>query len=112
MEKVAGIQLDQVWASMDIKKKFEVVKSLFRYQKAWMNASFPHVGALYYAEDTSSCRSLSCAYKNSDGEVFNDQRYAVGSCVGRDYTDHGRGLVSFDRGHCELHRFCTTSKFC
>lgn len=108
MEKVAGIQLDQVWASMDIKKKFEVIKSLFQYQKAWMNASFSHVGALYYAEDTSSCRSLSCEYTNRNGEVINDHRYAVGPCVGRGYTDHGRDLVSFDRGPCELHQLCTT----
>ncbi|KAL4867391.1 hypothetical protein BDV12DRAFT_186685 [Aspergillus spectabilis] len=35
MEKVPGIQLDEILPKMHIKDKFELVKTISRYQKAW-----------------------------------------------------------------------------
>ena len=51
MEKLPGVQLDVVWAGMDIGDRLSIVKAIARHQKAWMSYSFDRFGSLYYAED-------------------------------------------------------------
>jgi hypothetical protein len=102
MEKVAGIQLDRVWPTMDIKDRFTVVKAIAGYQKSWLSTSFPHIGALYYAQDIRNCRPFGCVYTNHDGVEINDSRFLIGPCTGREFIDDGRASVIFDRGPCEL----------
>ncbi|KAI4173635.1 MAG: hypothetical protein LQ343_002810 [Gyalolechia ehrenbergii] len=98
MEKMAGIQLHQVWPSLDIKGRFVVVKALARYQKTWMSASFSRIGALYYSKDLQGSHSLDCTYTNADGQEIKDTRFAIGPCTGREFFDNGRATVEFDRG--------------
>lgn len=64
MEKVRGVQLDNVWPRMDIKQRFELVKTIARYQKAWMSKSFTKYGSLYYSKDL---QSSGCILVNEDG---------------------------------------------
>lgn len=102
MEKVAGVQLEDLWVTLDMTQRLVIIKALAGYQKSWMSASFQHFGALYYADDLHGCRSLDCTYTNNDGEQVNDDHYAVGPCTGRDFFDDGRGRISFDRGPCKV----------
>lgn len=102
MEKISGIQLDQVWPTMNINDKFAVVKSLNRYQKSWLSASFPYVGALYFAQDIEKGSCLDCEYQNHDEERIKDPGYVIGPCTGRDFSDDGRSSLVFDRGPCKL----------
>jgi hypothetical protein len=56
MEKVPGIQPDEVWPSMHIKDKFELVKSISGYQKAYcLNKD----GLKFWEHESQYCYSLS-----------------------------------------------------
>ncbi|KAL8902175.1 MAG: hypothetical protein Q9207_004847 [Kuettlingeria erythrocarpa] len=98
LEKVAGVQLEDVWVTLDMTQRLVIIKALAEYQMSWMSASFRRFGALYYADDLHGCKSLDCTYTNDNGEQVNDDRYAIGPCTGRDFFDDGRGGISFDRG--------------
>lgn len=98
MGKVEGIQLAEVWPSLDTGERFEVVKALARYHKRWMSSSFSGIGALYYAKDLQGSDSLECIYKDRDGREIKDARFAIGPCTARMFCDNGRMNVEFDRG--------------
>ncbi|PWY77778.1 phosphotransferase enzyme family protein [Aspergillus eucalypticola CBS 122712] len=78
MEKVGGIQLNKVWPRMNIKQRFELAKTIARYQKAWM--------------------SNGCILVNEDGSQFKDDQFAISPSTGRGFLDDGRIDVDFDRG--------------
>ncbi|GKZ23147.1 hypothetical protein AbraIFM66951_002084 [Aspergillus brasiliensis] len=96
MEKIGGVQLDKVWPQMDIKKRFELVKTISGYQKAWMSRSFTQYGSLYYSGDLQDHRG--CIIVNEDGTQSQNHRFAVGPTTGRQFLDDGRIDVEFDRG--------------
>lgn len=97
MEKVAGVQLSKVWSKMGIKERFELVKTISGYQKAWMSMSFTQYGSLYYSSDTDSD---GCDLAKGDGSVTKSQRFAVGPSTGREFLDDGRMEMDSDRGPC------------
>ncbi|KAF4266760.1 hypothetical protein KXX33_006653 [Aspergillus fumigatus] len=86
MEKVAGVQLSKVWSKMGIKERFELVKTISGYQKAWTSMSFTQYGSLYYSSDTDSD---GCDLAKGDGSVTKSQRFAVGPSTGREFLDDG-----------------------
>ncbi|PWY93924.1 phosphotransferase enzyme family protein [Aspergillus sclerotioniger CBS 115572] len=96
MEKVEGVQLDSVWPKMDIKKRFELVKTISGYQKAWISRSFTQYGSLYYSSDLEN--SDGCVIVKEDGYELKEHRFAVGPTTGREFHDDGRIEVDFDRG--------------
>ncbi|KAL3250473.1 hypothetical protein ABHI18_011187 [Aspergillus niger] len=96
MEKVGGVQLGKVWPRMNFEQKFELVKTLCGYQKAWMSKSFTQYGGLYYSNDLQSNRG--CILVDEDGSQSRDNRFAIGPTTGRQFLDHGRIDVNFDRG--------------
>lgn len=98
MEKVAGVQLDKVWPKMDIKARFELVKTISGYQKAWMSTSFTQYGSLYYSSDLDD--SDGCVLVKGDGSVAKDHRFVVGPSAGREFLDDGRIALDFNRGPC------------
>ncbi|PYH34771.1 phosphotransferase enzyme family protein [Aspergillus neoniger CBS 115656] len=51
MEKVGGIQLNKVWPRMNINHRFELVKTIARYQKAWMSKSLIQYGRRGFLDD-------------------------------------------------------------
>ncbi|KAH1351200.1 hypothetical protein KXW98_000285 [Aspergillus fumigatus] len=95
MEKVAGVQLSKVWSKMGIKERFELVKTISGYQKAWTSMSFTQYGSLYYSSDTDSD---GCDLAKGDGSVTKSQRFAVGPSTGREFLDDGRMEMDSDRG--------------
>ena len=98
MEKVAGVQLSKVWPEMGIKERFELVKTISGYQKAWMSMSFTQYGSLYYSSDTDD--TAGCDLVKGDGSVTKNQGFAVGPSTGREFLDDGRMALEFDRGPC------------
>ncbi|KAL5332899.1 kinase-like domain-containing protein [Aspergillus crustosus] len=93
MEKVSGVQLEHVWSELPIEDKFEVVKTISRYQKAWMSVSFPAYGSLYYADDLNpSGKGLLV------DEATSNSPFAVGPSTGRGFFDDGKSALDFDRG--------------
>ncbi|KAF4237520.1 hypothetical protein CNMCM8980_002423 [Aspergillus fumigatiaffinis] len=96
MEKVAGVQLSKVWPEMGIKERFELVKTISGYQKAWMSMSFTQYGSLYYSSDTDDTDG--CDLVKGDGSVTKNQGFAVGPSTGREFLDDGRMALEFDRG--------------
>jgi len=100
MEKLPGVQLDVVWAGMNIEDRLTIVKAIARYQKAWMSCSFNQFGSFYYSEDLDG-PTQSPLYTNYHGVEVTDSRFAVGPSTGRGFIDDGRLIVEFDRGPCK-----------
>lgn len=97
MEKVAGVQLNKVWPGMSIKERFELVKTISGYQKAWMSTSFGQYGSLYYSSDIDD--SHGCDLVKGDKST-KSHRFAVGPSTGREFLDDGLMALDFDRGPC------------
>ncbi|OJJ42964.1 hypothetical protein ASPZODRAFT_154943 [Penicilliopsis zonata CBS 506.65] len=95
MEKVAGVQLSTVWPAMGIKERFELVKTISGYQKAWMSKSFTQYGSLYYSDIEDSDV---CALAKRGSSITKHRRFAVGPSTGREFLDDGRIGLDFDRG--------------
>ncbi|PYI11902.1 hypothetical protein BO78DRAFT_302318 [Aspergillus sclerotiicarbonarius CBS 121057] len=93
MEKVEGVQLDKVWPKMDIKKRFELVKTISGYQKAWMSTSFTQYGSLYYSSDLPN--SEGCVLVKEDESDFEEHRFAVGPTTGREFFDDGNNVYQY-----------------
>ncbi|KAL5047303.1 hypothetical protein BDW71DRAFT_196760 [Aspergillus fruticulosus] len=96
MEKVAGVQLSKVWPTMDIKERFEFVKTISGHQKSWMSKSFTQYGSLYYSSDMKY--SDGCDLVKGSMSIPEHHRFAVGPSTGREFLDDGRIALDFDRG--------------
>lgn len=56
MEEAAGVQLSQVWDTLPLKTKLEIVKDLVNIEKKLLSISFTRYGSLYFAhQDFSGC---------------------------------------------------------
>ncbi|KAE8355824.1 kinase-like domain-containing protein [Aspergillus coremiiformis] len=96
MEKVAGVQLSKVWPTMGFKERFELVKTISTYQKAWMAIPFTHYGSLYYSSDMED--SDGCDLVKGVLSIPKHHRFAVGPSTGREFLDDGRIALDLDRG--------------
>ncbi|KAI9679362.1 MAG: hypothetical protein M1817_005384 [Caeruleum heppii] len=98
MEKLPGIDLERVWSNMNIQDRFAVVKVLADYQKRWTSISFQKFGSLYYAEDLDGQTADSPLYTDQHGDEITNSKFAVGPSTAREFIDHGRATIDFDRG--------------
>ncbi|KAG6254360.1 hypothetical protein E4U23_006379 [Claviceps purpurea] len=120
MEKLDGVQLQEVWPEMTLKDRLEVVKAVAAYQKSWASVSFEQFGSLYFAEDVKEKRipaleqfgssSLhlvgdlkgksipALVYTDEKGKRVEDSRFVVGPSTSREMFDKGRGDIGFNRG--------------
>lgn len=101
MEKISGVQLEDVWGSLDVDQKIVVVKQLAHHQKTWAATVFRHYGSLYYAQDLDPSISRTLHYVDQDGTEIKDLRFAIGPSVGREFVDDGRCDAQYDRGPCK-----------
>lgn len=99
MEKVPGVPLANIWSRMSIEDRFEVTRAISRLQKSWMSIYLGQYGSLYFSQDIKGTKG--CHYVKIDGTEVQDPRYTIGPSTGRDFSDDGRNLISFDRGPCE-----------
>ncbi|KAF2757486.1 hypothetical protein EJ05DRAFT_465617 [Pseudovirgaria hyperparasitica] len=98
MEKASGVELEQIWPSLDIKERFAVVKAVAGYQKSWNSISFKKFGGLYYKKDLDSDTGNDALYVDADGHDIVDTKYAIGPSPGREWIDNGRVNIKLDRG--------------
>jgi hypothetical protein len=101
MEKLPGIELERVWADMEIGDRFTIVKAIAQYQKAWTSVSFEKFGSLYYAADLGGQTVDGPLYTNQQGDQITDPKFAIGPSTGREFFDDGRAAIEFDRGPCK-----------
>jgi hypothetical protein len=99
MEKAAGIQLSDVWEGMQSRKKYDIIKQLVGFEKAFATAKLPAYGSLYYSDDLPK-PTPAIALPVID---MNDcqKSFSIGPTNGRKYFDDGRGILELDRGPCE-----------
>ncbi|EGC46751.1 phosphotransferase enzyme family protein [Histoplasma capsulatum var. duboisii H88] len=95
MDKVEGVPLSQVWSSMKLPQKLQVLLAITRLQKQWLSVSFSHYGSLYYAGDVQPPAGN---HYIKDGEVVSDSEFVIGPATGRDWCDAGRSILDVDKG--------------
>ncbi|GAD96739.1 phosphotransferase enzyme family protein [Paecilomyces variotii No. 5] len=98
MDKADGVPLSQVWGTLKLPQKLQVLVAITRLQKQWLSVSFSHYGSLYYTKDV---RPPAGNYYVKDGEVIRDSEFAIGSATGRDWFDAGRSVLDLEtrEGH-------------
>lgn len=99
MEKVQGVPLSQVWSTMKLPQKLQVLLAMTRLQKHWLSVSFSHYGSLYYVGDAQSAAGNRYI---KDDEAVKDSEFAIGPTTGRDWFDGGRSILDIERGPCML----------
>lgn len=99
MDKTEGVPLSQVWGTMKLPQKLQVLLALTRLQKQWLSVSFSHYGSLYYAGDVQPPAGN---YYTKDGKTVKDSEFAIGPATGRDWFDAGRSILDIERGPCTL----------
>ncbi|KAF2241906.1 phosphotransferase enzyme family protein [Trematosphaeria pertusa] len=95
MDKTEGVPLSQVWGTMKLPQKLQVLLALTRLQKQWLSVSFSHYGSLYYAGDVQPPAGN---YYTKDGKTVKDSEFAIGPATGRDWFDAGRSILDIERG--------------
>ncbi|OOQ91447.1 phosphotransferase enzyme family protein [Penicillium brasilianum] len=95
MDKVAGVPLSQVWSTMELTQKLEVLVAVTRLQKQWLGVSFSHYGSLYY---TGDAQPPAGNYFIKDGKAVSDSEFVIGPATGRGWCDAGRSTLDVDRG--------------
>lgn len=99
MEKVSGVPLTQVWNTLKLPQRFQVLLALTKLQMKWLGVSFSHYGSLYYMGDVPSpARS----WYSKGGKTLENARFMIGPATGRDWVDAGRSTLDVERGPCML----------
>jgi len=101
MEKVEGIELDQVWSTMDVVDRFTVVKHIASFQNKWASISLNKYGSLYFPEDLLGPQRDCLTYTDEQGCEHTSTEFAMGPSTARENNDDGRGSVEFDLGPCK-----------
>ncbi|KAG6061801.1 hypothetical protein E4U32_002805 [Claviceps aff. humidiphila group G2b] len=98
MEKMEGVELEEVWPEMEIEDRLEVVKAVLAYQLSWASVSFEQYGSLYFAEDFKEENLPALVYTDNQGRRVEDPRFVVGPSTDRTLFDYGRDGLDFDHG--------------
>lgn len=97
MDKIKGVPLSQVWSTMKLPQKLQVLLAMTRLQKQWLSVTFSHYGSLYYTEDVQPPAGNHFV---KDGKVVKDSEFAIGPATGRDWCDAGRSNLDVEKGPC------------
>ncbi|KAJ5143876.1 uncharacterized protein N7515_002663 [Penicillium bovifimosum] len=95
MDKVEGVPLSQVWGTMKLTQKLQVLLAMARLQKRWLSVSFSHYGSLYYKGDVQPPEG---SHYIKDGKAVGDSEFVIGLSTGRDWCDAGRSILDVDKG--------------
>jgi len=95
MDKINGVPLSQVWDTMKLTQKLQLIIALTSLQKQWLSVSFSHYGSLYYTGDVKPPVGN---YYAKDGKVVKDSVFTAGPAIGRDWMDAGRSGLETERG--------------
>ena len=97
MDKTEGVPLSQIWGTMKLPQKLQVLLAMTHLQKRWLSVSFSHYGSLYYAGDVQLPAGN---HYVKDGKAVKDSEFAIGPATGRDWLDAGRSILNIERGPC------------
>lgn len=97
MEKAKGVQLSTKWPSMNFDQKVKTMKSIAKYQKAWADLSFSHIGSVYYTKDLKPDARAPIYIDETDSDVA-DTRFSIGPILGRQWSDFEKATLNCDRG--------------
>ncbi|KAH9864621.1 hypothetical protein J1614_010556 [Plenodomus biglobosus] len=95
MDKVEGVPLSEVWDTMTLTQKLQLLLALTNLQKKWLRVSFSHYGSLYYTGDVQP--PVGNHYVE-DGKAIQDSKFGIGPATGRDWIDAGRSNLDIERG--------------
>ncbi|KAF1916462.1 phosphotransferase enzyme family protein [Ampelomyces quisqualis] len=95
MEKSKGVPLSQVWGTMKLTQKLQLLVDLTSLQKQWLSVKFSHYGSLYYTGDVQPPEGN---FYVKDGKVVKDSKFSIGPATGRDWTDAERSILDTERG--------------
>ena len=104
MERSGRVELSKIWHEVFWEERFEVVRTLVGYEKAFVSAKFPMYGSLYYAKDLSipsPSQHLDSLNSTDNGEAF-----VVGPTTNRAFFDQGRDSTEVNQGPCKLPCLC------
>lgn len=97
MDKAEGVPLSQIWGTLALPQKLEVLLAMTHLQKKWLSVSFSHYGSLYYTGDMPPPAGN---HYIKDGKVIRDSEFAIGPATGRDWFDAGRSVLGIEKGPC------------
>ncbi|KAI9672324.1 MAG: hypothetical protein M1817_003346 [Caeruleum heppii] len=98
MEKIPGVELENVWEELTGRQRFEVVQQVVGFEASFASTRFSSFGSLYYAHDISKASQREDLYVNEEGTEVPHSRFAVGPTTSRMFFDDGRAAVDVDRG--------------
>ena len=97
MEKADDVPLSQVWDTLKLPQKLQVLLALTRLQRQWLSVSFSHYGSLYYDRDVQAPAD---SHYVKDGKAIRNSGFTVGPATGRDWFDAGRSTLNTEKGPC------------
>lgn len=98
MEKAEGVELDEVWNSLTLDLKRNVVSELVRIEKLYMKKIRGGYGSLYYRSDAEADKSRDLYV---DG--VRDEKFVLGPATPTSFWRDGKvDMDSIDRGPCEF----------
>ncbi|KAI2606604.1 kinase-like domain-containing protein [Hypoxylon sp. NC1633] len=106
MEEAAGDQLGDIWDTLSLETKLEIVKDLVAIEKRLLSVSFTRYGSLYFAHHGFP----GCVKAEAEGDLPAslsaeiERRYVLGPVSGRGFWDGERKTMSIDRGPWRRHQ--------
>ncbi|KAJ5284136.1 phosphotransferase enzyme family protein [Penicillium chrysogenum] len=95
MDKIEGVPLSQVWGTLKLPQKLQLLLAMTRLQKQWLSVSFSHYGSLYYTGDVQPPED---SHYVKDGKAIRDSEFAIGPATGRDWFDADRSILDIEKG--------------
>ncbi|KAJ5045972.1 hypothetical protein NUH16_002797 [Penicillium rubens] len=95
MDKIEGVPLSQVWGTLKLPQKLQLLLAITRLQKQWLSVSFSHYGIFYYIGDV---QPLEDSHYVKDGKAIRDSEFAIGPAIGRDWFDADRSILDIEKG--------------
>ncbi|TGJ79034.1 hypothetical protein E0Z10_g9732 [Xylaria hypoxylon] len=105
MEEAAGVQLSQVWDTLPLKTKLEIVKDLVNTEKKLLSISFTRYGSLYFAhQGFSGCVKAQVVSDSSASLIAEiESRYVIGPTADGDFWAGERKNMTIDQAHLTLY---------
>lgn len=101
METAQGVQLGDVWADLDARKKKDIVNSIIDAEQKLLDAQFSQYGSLYYKQDVPEAdrapRLYADASRPDDGS---EARFCIGPTANRNFYEDERATMDIHRGPC------------
>jgi hypothetical protein len=101
METAQGIQVSNVWAGLDARKKKNIVNSIVSAEQKLLEAKFSQYGSLYYRDDISEVDRAPRLYADSSRpDDGSEAKFCIGPTANRSFYEDERADLDLERGPC------------